>query len=269
VGAGTADAGDPPVAAEAAADLALALELADRADRISLAAFRSGLAVERKHDGSPVTEADRAVERELRSRLAAARPEDAVTGEEYGTEGAGARRWYIDPVDGTRNFVRGIPVFATLIALEVEGLMQVGVVSAPALGARWWAVRGGGARASGRPMRVSPVATLEQAQLAYDSVPGFAVRGLEERFLGLARRCARSRGFGDFWSHVLVAEGCVEVAVEPEVSPWDLAPLILIVEEAGGRFTDLEGRPRIDGGSAVASNGVLHEAVLEALRKPC
>jgi histidinol-phosphatase len=224
--------------------------------------------VERKADGSPVTEADRTVERELRARLAAARPEDGVTGEEYGTAGGGDRRWLLDPIDGTRNFVRGIPVFATLIALEVAGRIEVGVVSAPALGSRWWAARGGGAHASGRRVRVSEVASLEQAQLAYDSVPGFAVRGLEERFLELARRCARSRGFGDFWSHVLVAEGCVEVAVEPEVSPWDLAPLIVIVEEAGGRFTDLMGRPRIDGGSAVASNGILHDVVLDALRNP-
>ena len=267
MGAGTADAGDPPVAADA--DLALALELAESADRISMAGFRGGLAVERKPDGSPVTEADRAVERELRVRLAAARPDDGVTGEEYGTEGGGERRWLLDPIDGTRNFVRGIPVFATLIALEVAGRIDVGVVSAPALGARWWAARGGGAHASGRQVRVSEVASLDQAQLAYDSVPGFAVRGLEERFLELARRCARTRGFGDFWSHVLVAEGCVEVAVEPEVSPWDLAPLIVIVEEAGGRFTDLEGRARIDGGSAVATNGILHDAVLEALRQPC
>jgi histidinol-phosphatase len=234
-----------------------------------MAGFRSALAVERKPDGSPVTEADRAVERELRARIEAARPGDGLVGEEYGSEGGGERRWFLDPIDGTKNFVRGIPVFATLIALEVEGRIQVGVVSAPALGARWWAVRGGGAHASGRPVRVSAVASLEQAQLAYDSVPGFAVRGLEERFLGLARRCARSRGFGDFWSHVLVAEGCVEIAVEPEVSPWDLAPLLVIVEEAGGRFTDLEGRPRIDGGSAVASNGLLHDQVLEALRHPC
>jgi histidinol-phosphatase len=191
-----------------------------------------------------------------------------VVGEEFGDAGSGSRRWYLDPIDGTRNFVRGIPVFATLIALEVEGLMRVGVVSAPALGRRWWAVRGGGAHASGRRVAVSRVGSLEQAQLAYDSVPGFAVRGLEERFLDLARRCGRSRGFGDFWSHVLVAEGCVEVAVEPEVSPWDLAPLLLIVEEAGGRFTDLEGRARVDGGSAVATNGLLHEQVLEALRQP-
>ena len=234
-----------------------------------MAAFRGGLAVERKADGSPVTEADRAVERELRARLAAARPEDGVIGEEYGAEGGGERRWLLDPIDGTRNFVRGIPVFATLIALEVAGRIEVGVVSAPALGARWWAARGGGAHASGRRVRVSQVASLDQAQLAYDSVPGFAVRGLEERFLGLARRCGRTRGFGDFWSHVLVAEGCVEVAVEPEVSPWDLAPLIVIVEEAGGRFTDLDGRARIDGGSAVASNGILHDVVLDALRQPC
>jgi histidinol-phosphatase len=234
-----------------------------------MAGFRTALAVERKQDGSPVTEADRAVERELRTRIEAARPEDALVGEEYGSAGGGARRWFLDPIDGTKNFVRGIPVFATLIALEVEGVIEVGVVSAPALGARWWAMRGGGAYASGRPVRVSTVASLDRAQLAYDSVPGFAVRGLEAPFLGLARRCARTRGFGDFWSHVLVAEGCVEVAVEPEVAPWDLAPLLRIVEEAGGRFTDLEGRPRIDGGSAVASNGLLHDEVLEALRTPC
>jgi histidinol-phosphatase len=249
------------------ADLSLAIELADRADRITMAAFRRELAVERKADGSPVTEADRAVERELRERLEAARPADAVVGEEYGTAGTAERRWYLDPVDGTRNFIRGIPVFATLIGLEVEGRMHLGVVSAPALGARWWAVSGGGAFSSGRPIRVSRVDRLGEAQLAYDSVPGFAVRGLEEQFLALARRCARSRGFGDFWSHVLVAEGCVEIAVEPEVSPWDLAPLLVIVEESGGRFTDLEGRPRIDGGSAVATNGLLHDAVLEALRE--
>jgi histidinol-phosphatase len=252
-------------------DLGLALELADRGDRISMAAFRGALRVERKADGSPVTEADRAVERALRARLRAERPADAVVGEEYGADAAAPRRWFIDPIDGTRNFVRGIPVFATLIGLEVEGAMRVGVVSAPALGRRWWAVRGGGAFMSdassdGRPIHVSAVDALGEAQLAYDSVPGFAVRGLEDRFLGLARRCARSRGFGDFWSHVLVAEGCLEVAVEPEVSPWDLAPLIVVVEEAGGRFTDLEGRPRIDGGSAVSSNGRLHDEVLAALR---
>lgn len=262
-------------------DLALALELADRADGISLAAFGGDLRVERKADGSPVTEADRAVERELRAGLWATRPGDAVVGEEYGTAPGGERRWFLDPIDGTRNFVRGIPVWGTLIGLEAEGVMRVGVVSAPALGRRWWAVRGGGAftsgpgrgaggtaatAAAGRPLRVSAVDDLGGAQLSYDSVPGFAVRGLEDRFVALLRRCARSRGFGDFWGHVLVAEGCVEVAVEPEVSPWDLAPLVVIVEEAGGRFTDLDGRPRIDGGSAVSTNGRLHEAVLAALR---
>jgi histidinol-phosphatase len=262
-------------------DLSLALELADRADRLSLAAFGGELRVERKADGSPVTAADREVEQELRVRLAATRPRDAVVGEEYGAAAGGERRWFLDPIDGTRNFVRGIPVWATLVGLEVQGVMRVGVVSAPALRRRWWAVRGGGAFTSGpgrggaqpvaagalwRPLRVSAVDDLGGAQLSYDSVPGFAVRGLEQRFLSLARRCARSRGFGDFWGHVLVAEGCVEVAVEPEVSPWDLAPLLVIVEEAGGRFTDLEGRPRIDGGSAVSTNGRLHETVLAALR---
>lgn len=263
-------------------DLALALELAGVADAISLAAFAGDLRVERKADGSPVTEADREVERELRARLAAARPADAVVGEEYGADLGGERRWFLDPIDGTRNFVRGIPVWGTLIGLEAQGAVRVGVVSAPALGRRWWAVRGGGAFTSGpgrgagdptaaaggaaRRLRVSAVDDLGGAQLSYDSVPGFAVRGLEERFVALLRRCARSRGFGDFWGHVLVAEGCVEVAVEPEVSPWDLAPLIVIVEEAGGRFTDLDGRARVDGGSAVSTNGRLHEAVLAALR---
>ncbi len=251
-------------------DLRLALELADAADAITMAAFRSaGLRVETKPDLSPVTEADRGVERELRARIAAERPGDAVVGEEFGVSGdSDSRRWYIDPIDGTKNFVRGVPVFATLIGLQRDGEMVVGVCSAPALGARWWASRGGGAFADGRRIHVSGVARLADAHLSYDDVRGFEQAGLAERFLDLARRCWRSRGFGDFWSHVMVAEGAVDIAVEPEVNPWDLAPLQVIVEEAGGRFTDLGGAPRIDGGSAVSSNGLLHDAVLAALRTP-
>jgi histidinol-phosphatase len=249
-------------------DLRLALELADIADAITMQAFRrADLRVETKPDLTPVTEADRGVEQALRARIESARRGDAVVGEEFGATGESARRWFLDPIDGTKNFVRGIPVFATLIGLEQDGEVVAGVCSAPALRARWWASRGGGAFADGRRIAVSGVAQLGDAQLSYDSVPGFEEEGLGAQFMSLARRCWRSRGFGDFWSHVLVAEGAVDVAVEPAVSPWDLAPLKVIVEEAGGRFTDLSGAARIDGGSAVSSNGLLHDDVLAALRR--
>jgi histidinol-phosphatase len=249
-------------------DLRLALALAGEADAITMQAFRrADLRVETKPDLTPVTEADRGVEQALRARIAAERPGDAVVGEEFGGSGDASRRWYLDPIDGTKNFVRGIPVFATLIGLQRDGEMVVGVCSAPGLGARWWAQRGGGAFADGRRIAVSRVASLGDAQLSYDTVPGFEEHGLGEQFLALARRCRRTRGFGDFWSHVLVAEGAVDVAVEPEVNPWDLAPLQVIVEEAGGRFTDLGGTARIDGGSAVSSNGLLHGEVLAALAR--
>jgi histidinol-phosphatase len=249
-------------------DLALALDLADQADRLTMARFRADdLLVETKPDMTPVTEADRTVERVLRARLAADRPGHGVVGEELGGDGEDrAERWILDPIDGTKNYVRGIPVFATLIALERDRVPALGVVSAPALGRRWWAARGEGAFADGRPVRVSGVADLADAQLSYSSLSGWEARGLGDRFLGLARRCWRTRGFGDFWSHVLVAEGAADVGVEPEVSLWDLAPLQVIVEEAGGRFTDLGGAARADGGSAVSSNGLLHDAVLAALR---
>lgn len=238
------------------------------ADALTLARFRDvGLVVSTKPDLTPVTEADRSVERALRKRITAARPGHAVLGEEYGLEGAGAWRWVLDPIDGTKNYVRGIPIWASCIALQHEGQVTVGVVSAPALGRRWWAGRGEGAFAGGKAIRVSKVATVEDAQLSYDSVPGFEPYGLEERFLGLARRCWRTRGLGDFWSHVLVAEGAVDVAVEPEVSVWDVAAVQVIVEEAGGRFTDLAGAARPDGGSAVSTNGLLHDEVLAALRE--
>jgi histidinol-phosphatase len=249
-------------------DLRLALQLADVADAITLQAFRrADLRVETKADMSPVTEADRAVEEALRERIAAERPGDAVVGEEFGSSGDASRRWYLDPIDGTKNFVRGVPVFASLIALQQDAQIVVGVCSAPALRMRWWAARGGGAFADGRRIGVSHVDALGDAMLSYDSVPGFDGEDLGEQFVALARRCARTRGFGDFWSHVLVAEGAVDAAVEPVVSPWDLAPLQVIVEEAGGRFTDLGGNARIDGGSAVSSNGLLHDDVLAALRR--
>jgi histidinol-phosphatase len=244
--------------------------LADLADTMTLARFRaSDLAVSTKPDLTPVTEADRAVEQAIRERLAMARPDHRVLGEEFGGEdGDGAAagwRWIVDPIDGTKNYVRGIPVWATCIGLQHDGEGVVGVVSAPALGRRWWAARGEGAFADGRAIQVSAVADLGDAQLSYDSVPGFEAHGLEERFLDLARRCWRTRGLGDFWSHVLVAEGAVDVAVEPEVSVWDVAAVQVIVEEAGGRFTDLSGAARADGGSALSTNGLLHDEVLAAL----
>ena len=233
---------------------------------MTLARFRDReLVVTTKPDLTPVTEADREVERVLREQIAVARPGHAVVGEELGSEGAGEWRWIIDPIDGTKNYVRGIPIWATCIGLQHRDAMVAGVVSAPALGRRWWAALGEGAFADGDPIRVSAVAGLADAQLSYDSVQGFEPHGLGERFLDLARRCWRTRGLGDFWSHVLVAEGAVDVAVEPEVSVWDVAAIQVIVEEAGGRFTSLAGAARPDAGSAVSTNGLLHDEVLAAL----
>jgi histidinol-phosphatase len=235
-----------------------------------MARFRaSDLVVDTKPDMTPVSEADRAVERALRDRLERERPADDILGEELGRSHDGkaqGRRWIIDPIDGTKGYVRGLPVWATLLALEIDGRVHAGVVSAPALGRRWWAVRGGGAHVNGQAIRVSDVAALDDAQLSYDSIVDFDECGLGDRFLALARRCWRTRAFGDFWSHVLVAEGSVDISVEPHgLSPWDVAPLVVIVEEAGGRLTDLHGVARIDGGAAIATNGRLHVEVLRAL----
>lgn len=227
------------------------------------------LQVEAKSDLTPVTVADRAVEDAWRERLGRDRPHDDVLGEERGggqrPVGTVARRWVLDPIDGTKNYVRGVPVWASLVALEREENPVVGVVSAPALGRRWWASRGGGAWESGRRLRVSTIDRLDDAFFSYDSLDRFDDPAVGARWLAFARSCARSRGLGDFWSHVLVAEGAIDVAAEPEVAHWDVAAVKVIVEEAGGRFSDLSGRPGADGGSAVSSNGFLHEAVLSAL----
>jgi histidinol-phosphatase len=247
------------------ADLALALELADTADAITRAAFGSqDLQVSTKPDLTPVTDADRKVEKVLRARLAELRPADAVLGEEFGASGpSGARRWIIDPIDGTKNFVRGIPVWATLIALHDEGGKGlVGVASAPVLGRRWWAARGQGAYADGQAIHVSAVGRLEDAQVSYSSITGWPTPA---PLLALAARVWRTRAFGDFWSHLLVAEGAADVGLDPLVTLWDLAALQVIVEEAGGRFTDLSGAARADGGSAVTTNGLLHDEVLAVL----
>jgi histidinol-phosphatase len=238
-------------------DLELALRLAEAADAIALPAFRARLPVETKPDLTPVTEADRSVEAELRRILARERPQDAVLGEEHGASGRGSRRWILDPIDGTRNFTRGIPVWATLLALEENGVVRLGVVSAPALRRRWWAERGAGAFADGEPIRVSSIGRVEDAVLSF---------ACHDELPSLARAAWHARGFGDFWAHVLVAEGAVDGAVETEgVSEWDLAALQVIVEEAGGRFTDFAGERRIDAGTAISSNGLLHGALLASV----
>ena len=259
-----------------ATDLALALSLADEADTLSLRRFRAvDLIVATKPDNTPVTDADRAIETLVRTHLATDRPDDAILGEEEGLRpgrsGSTDRRWILDPIDGTKNYARGVPVWATLLALEAHDEIVVGVVSAPAIARRWWAVAGGGAWASeggGEPRRlaVSGVGTLADASLSYSSLSGWEDRGWFDGFLALCRSVWRTRGYGDFWSYAMVAEGVVDIAAEPEVSLWDLAPLDLIVREAGGVFTSVDGESGPRGGSALATNGLLHPAASALLR---
>jgi len=252
-------------------DLRFALVLADAADDITVRRFRAlDLRVEAKPDMTPVTDADLAAEEQLRHVLSRARPRDAVLGEESGRSGVGQRCWILDPIDGTANFVRGVPVWATLIGLMAGGEVKVGVVSAPALGRRWWAARDHGAW-TGRSLtrasacRVSEVASLQDASLSYSELSGWERQGRLDGFLSLTAAVWRARAYGDFWSHMLVAEGAVDVSAEPEVLLWDLAALQVIVEEAGGTFTDLTGKATPDGGSAVCTNGRLHDEVLSLL----
>ncbi len=256
------------------ADLALALSMADAADQISLTSYRSpDLQVSTKPDLTPVTEADQQVERTLRELIAAQRPDDVVAGEEYGgfteTGLPEGRVWVIDPIDGTKNYVRGVPVWATLIALVVDGVAQVGVVSAPALGRRWWATPGEGAYVSDRnglnpePQRisVSAVSTLADASLSYSDPEGWDTQpGGVHGLTALQDQCWRSRAYGDFWSHLLVAEGAVDVAAEPELAIWDVAALIPIVREAGGTMTGFAGDDPLLAGSALSTNTQLHPA---------
>jgi histidinol-phosphatase len=246
-------------------DLALALELADLADSITLGRYRADdLVVEAKSDLTPVTEADRAVERAIRGRLAEVRADDAVIGEEYGagSDLASTRRWIIDPIDGTKSYVRGMPTWSTLIALAVEDEIAVGVVAAPALGRRWWARRGAGAFADGRRMQVSSVSALDDALLTWSGIEDWDAIGRLGAIVELGRSCWRSRGVGDAWQYMLVAEGVAEIALDPAVSLWDLAAPQVIVEEAGGRFTDLGGVRTADGGDGIATNAHLHDAAL-------
>ena len=249
-------------------DLRLAHVLADDADALTTDRFKAlDLHVMSKPDLTPVTDADEAVEEGIRRTLSRVRSRDAVTGEEQGTTGSSQRRWVVDPIDGTKNFVRGVPVWATLIALVVDDEVVLGVVSAPQLQRRWWASRGNGAW-TGRSllkatrMQVSDVRRLEDAHLAYSSLGGWEERGRLDDFLSLMRRCWRTRGYGDFWSYMLLAEGAVDVAAEPELEVYDMAALDVIVREAGGRFTSLDGTDGPWGGNALATNGHLHDAAL-------
>ncbi|WP_350349579.1 histidinol-phosphatase [Agromyces sp. G08B096] len=253
-------------------DLALALQLADRADEISLGRFRAvDLEVSTKPDRTPVTEADLAVERAIREQLAAARPSDGVLGEEFGTEGTGRRQWIIDPIDGTANFLRGVPVWGTLIALAIDGEPVLGVASSPALGRRWWAARGAGAWTTDAPgaeprgIRVSAVTELRDASLSFQSLAQWRDAGYLDRLLRLSEGVWRDRAYGDLWSYMLLAEGLIDITGEFDVKVYDLAALIPIVEEAGGRFTAIDGRAGAGHGSALATNGRLHDSVLAAL----
>lgn len=278
---GVTDAAEPtrasssepnPAGAEAwADDLALALELADLADAISTERYRSAdLHVSLKPDRSHVTDADQAVERAIRERVAATRPGDTFYGEEYGHDAPSHRQWVVDPIDGTANFLRGVPVWAALISLVVDGVPVVGVVSAPALGRRWWATQGGGAFSTEHdgPLRVSGVRDLADASLSFNGLDYWIDAGRLPQLLDLTSKVWRTRAYGDFWSYVLVAEGAIDIAGEFDLQPYDMAAVAVVVEEAGGRFTSADGQPGPWHGTALATNGLLHETVLGIVAVP-
>ena len=258
-----------PPSPDLAARLAFAHRITDETDRLAFHGFSRQLTARYKADGTQVTEVDTAIERRIRELLADAYPADAVMGEELGTVEGHAGRWIVDPIDATHNFVRGIAAFATLLAFERGEMLELGVVSAPALGQRWFAVRDGGAfvrDARGeRPIHVSRISRLDRAHVLYGSL-GHDPK-LDDAVLGLARRAWRNRGFGDFWGHVLVASGSADMMVEDGLKPWDLAAPAIVVEEAGGRVTDFEGRRSWLGPQALSTNGELHDAALAALAR--
>ena len=254
-------------------DLRLAHVIADSVDAMTMQHFHAmDFEVETKPDLTPVTVADRAAEELLRSQLGRARGRDAILGEEFGESGSGPRRWVLDPIDGTKNFIRGVPVWATLIALVDHGEPVVGLVSAPALGRRWWAAKDAGtytgkSLTSAKPLNVSKVARVQDASLSYSSLDGWKDLGLLPQFLEFADSVWRTRAYGDFWSYCMVAEGAVDVAAEPALELYDMAALVPIVQEAGGVFTSLENDPGCTGPNALASNGLLHQTALDALRR--
>ena len=254
-----------------------ALGWCDAADEIALRHFRQAPVTTRKPDRSFVTEADTAVERLLRERIADRFPDHGIVGEEFGTDAGGAAvRWFVDPIDGTHNYMRGVPVFATLLGVERNGELQAGIISAPALGGRWFAWRGGGAWGAGplagvgrnggpRRLQVTSIADLGDAQVLYAGTQDLIATGDAPGFTRLLQSSWRERGFGDFWGYSLVAEGAAEVMVEVGLSIWDAAAPVVLVEEAGGRVTDFAGRRIFDGGTILATNGALHEKVRAAL----
>ncbi|MBS3177607.1 MULTISPECIES: inositol monophosphatase family protein [unclassified Pseudoclavibacter] len=257
-------------------DLRLARELADIADAVSMQHFNSrSLGVYEKEDRTPVTDADRAVEQALRARLAETRPSDSILGEEYGSQGTSRRQWIIDPIDGTANFMRGIPIWATLISLVIDGVPEVGVVSAPGLNRRWWGATGQGAYldddlsdrdvATDRRIQVSAVDELERASLSYNSLKGWDDAGRSAQLLEFSRAIWRTRAVGEVWSYMLVAEGALEIAGEFDLQPYDMAAIVPIVVEAGGTFTSMDGEEGPWHGSALATNGLLHDQALKAL----
>ena len=249
-------------------DLSLALKLAGDADLISLDRFSSlDLVVTTKPDRTPVTDADQAVERSIRAGIEAARPKDSILGEEYGEQGSGSRQWIIDPIDGTANFMRGVPIWATLIALAIDGVPVVGVVSSPALGKRWWAATGHGAfgQVHGEEpvkLQVSGVSDLADTSISYNNAKGWDAAGKLDELIALQRAVWKATAIGDAWAYMLVAEGHMEAAGEWDMKPYDIAALMPIVQEAGGRFTSLEGEDGPWKGSAFASNGRVHDTLL-------
>ncbi|CAN2177246.1 SuhB Archaeal fructose-1,6-bisphosphatase and related enzymes of inositol monophosphatase family [Candidatus Nanopelagicaceae bacterium] len=256
-------------------DLTLAMRLADAADSITLARYQSiDLVVSTKPDNTPVTDADKAAEEAIRALLKNHRPEDGIVGEEFGNDAGGAERyWVIDPIDGTKNFLRGVPTWATLIGLiekQSDGseVVVVGVVSAPALFRRWYASEGNGAfvsvnKAAPERINVSQVSDIKDASISYSDFIGWGERLAP--FQDLMASAWRTRGIGDFWSHMLVAEGAVDVAAEPSLAVWDMAALDIIVREAGGRFTNVAGIDGSLGGSGLSTNAAIHQKIVDAL----
>lgn len=249
------------------ADLDLALQLADIADKISLERFRAlDLHVENKPDRSPVTDADRSVEQAIKKILAEKAPTDALIGEEYGNTGTSSRTWIIDPIDGTANYLRGVPIWATLIALAIDGKPVVSVVSAPAMGRRWWAAPEVGAftkdiDGSTRELKVSAIAELENASLSYNNLQLWDQAGMLPQLTELSRKIWRTRAYGDFWSYMLLAEGSVDIVAEHDLKIYDIAALVPVVEQAGGRFSALNGPLTAETSSVLATNGKLHQVV--------
>jgi histidinol-phosphatase len=246
-------------------ELAFAHELADRAGEMALSYFRNDPELTWKADATPVTEADLAIEAMVREELGRRFPDDAIRGEEGGTTGSSDRMWIVDPIDGTRNFAAGIQIWANLLALKVQDHFVLGLANAPALGERYAAARGQGATWNGEPMHVSNVEATAEGMVVFGDVKLWAGTKQHERFLNLVNGARRNRGFGDFWGHMLVARGAAEVMVESELWEWDFAPIVVIVTEAGGRVTQVDGSAPVHGGSLVSSNGLVHEEVLRGL----